>query len=234
MLLKRIIEECNIYEGLEITHNIDKAIEMLTSWMRLGDRIIYGKIDTRLKVTIIAPISKKEFDNLLKWTNNLGYFPASITTVFDYYKYDYDKVVDSLQDIEYDNRITISFDPKYDPEISEEDLPDKGYHITPSKNEEKIKKIGLSPRSKEKISRHPERIYFVTDIDDLIPLADSPEFSPGGQHDGNYTIFEFDLKELRKHRKIRFFSDPRYINKGYYTYENIPPKYLTVVKRVAV
>lgn len=228
MLLQRIIEEYNLYEGLEITHNVKVSVDNLNTWLSLDNSIYFEERDTKIKMFVKKHISKKDFDIILERANNLGYFPSSQFTQGEIDKFDYNQVIKELETP--NSYIEIFFDPKYDPQLSEWDLPDRAYHITPIKHEEKILKIGLAPRSKEKQTKHPDRIYFSKTIEDVEKLLDYKDFTG---NDKLFTIFELDLKSLRDRRSIRYFSDPRYSDKGFYTYENISPQYLKVAKRIS-
>jgi len=225
MLLRRIIEEYNLYEGLDVTHNVETSVDILNSWWNMGGTVYFEERNTKIKMAVLKTIKKEDIDGIRQWANNLGYFPSSQSIRCENKKFDYEQIISAL---EVGFPFDIFFDPKYDPEVAEKELPAAAYHITPSSKEEKILRIGLAPRSKEKISKHPERIYFAGSIEDAELLSKRKDFA------GNntlFTIFGFDLKELKKRRKIRYFSDPRY-GKGFYTYENIPPQYLKVVKRI--
>ena len=95
--------------------------------------------------------------------------------------------------------------------------------------EEKILRIGLAPKNKEKLSRHPERIYFTNSLEGAKRLIHNIKFIVNND---KFSIFEVDLKKLHMVRHIRWFPDPNYPGEGFYTYENIPPKYLKVVRRI--
>ena len=173
-------------------------------------------------------IQKEDLDNVLKWINNMRYFPSVIILNNKFVKFNYDNVVKLLS---YPNNlIRIDFEPKFDPELLESEIPDKAYHIAPTQNEDKILRIGLAPKSKEKISKHPDRVYLSSSIDSIIEiLSHHPTFK---KYDSS-TIFEVNIKDLLKVRFIRWFSDPNFKEGGFYTYENIPPKYLQVIKRIS-
>lgn len=227
MLLKRIVEEFCLYEGLDITHNPQLSSDKLNLWMSFDGKVWFENVGVKIHMHLRKEIQKKDFDSVLKWVNNLGYFPSVMTLNSRFVKFNYDDVIKFLSRPELLHRI--DFEPKFDPEILEQEVPDVAYHIAPTKNEERIKKIGLAPRSKEKISKHPSRVYLASSIDSVELLADHPSF----QKNESLTVFEVDLRELKKVRKIRWFLDPNFDDEGgFYTYENIPPKYLKAVKRI--
>jgi hypothetical protein len=227
MLIHRIAEEFLLYEGLDITHNSILSSDKLNLWMSLDGKVSFEAVGVKINMYFRKEIQKGDLDNILKWANNMGYFPAVMILNSKFEKFNYDKVVKFLSRPEFLHRI--NFEPKFDPELLEQDIPDVAYHIAPTQNEERILKIGLAPRSKEKISCHPSRVYMASSIDGVETLANHPTF----HKNESLTIFEIDIRGLKKIRKIRWFSDPNFDDEGgFYTYENIPPKYLTAAKRI--
>ena len=225
MLLKRIIEEYQLYEGLDVTHEVAQSISILSRWWNLGGKVEFEKDGYIIKMIVREPIDKRDFDNILKWVNNLGYFPAHIATKIASEKYNYDDAVNGCLN----GNFAIYFDPKFDIEIADDELPNHIYHITPTTNEEKILKIGLVPKSKNKLSLHPERIYFAKSVESVMFLLDNHPFVKEVKQ---FTIFEIDLERLNKVRKIRWFLDPIYAKSGFYAYENIPKEYLEIYRRI--
>jgi len=112
---------------------------------------------------------------------------------------------------------TIKIEPKYNTESNK--IPDNLYHITDVKNLDKIKKMGIVPKSKNKISLHPSRIY-LTYLDQTKWL--SKIFKKNHQMDP--IVIKIDTYHLYKDRKIKLYIDPR-MQDAYYTYDNIPPDY---------
>lgn len=230
MLLQRIIEEYNLYEGLDITHNVEASVDILNKWWNLDGNVLFKEnvSGNKIKLQAMGRLpTKDEFDNILKWVNNLGYYPSNMFFEGKYQKFDYDILIQSLKIV---TGFEVTFESKFDPEIGSRNIPKIAYHVTASSKEEKILKIGLAPKNKEKISKHPARIYFVVNVEDAEVLVHNPRFSGSNKE---FTIFEVDIGELKKKRVIRYFSDPNLpVGDAFYTYENISPQYLKVVKRV--
>lgn len=231
-LLKQIImEELYLYhEGLMVTHNIHKSIDILKRWtVWYKDTNIEFVDDDNKIIAKIADITLKEFEQLLKIINNLGYYISQYTEhPREYYnKYSYNRVVNLIK-----NNIffELIIEAKYDKQLNNNDIPDKAYHVTDSKNEEKILKLGLVPKNREKKSKHPERVYFTYNIEWAEMLSKDPQF----QIEQEATIFEINFKELLLIRSIRLFNDANLSEVGFYTYENIPPKYLKIVRRIKI
>lgn len=232
MLLQRIIEEYNLYEGLDVTHNVETSVDILNTWWNLDGNIIFREntAENKLKLQTAGRLpTKEEFDNILKWVNNLGYYPSHMLVMGKNQKFDYDILIQSLK---LAAGFEVTFEAKFDPEIGSRNVPKVAYHVTAASKEEKILKIGLVPKSKEKLSKHPDRIYFVVNIEDAEFLIHNRRFSGDNKE---FTIFEVDLGGLKKKRVIRYFSDPNLpTGEAFYTYENIPHQYLKVVKRIHI
>jgi len=227
MMLKQIIEEVMLYEGLEMTHSIDASLTNLLRMWNFDSHVMYEDINNTIKMSIYQPIDEEKFNLVIKHIENfLGYFPSHIVTKKLNFKYDYSKIIELLNSGDY---FGIYFDAKYDQEISDKKLPDILYHITNSIYESKILKIGLIPKEKNKLSRHPGRIYLTFSAESAKGLLGNESFTKDIK---SFTLFSINFRELKKSRKIIFMNDPMYSKKGCYTYENIPPQFLKVIERI--
>jgi hypothetical protein len=179
------------------------------------------------KITIISKISTSLFGLIIKDINNMGYFPSLIdleneNNLINRFKYDFDKINNIIMSRNIIQMILIC-EKKFDDII---EITHPIYHICRKQNVEKILRIGLCPKTKSRISSHPDRIYFclnVKNCDDLIRkfnLNDLIKHQP----EQNYDILEIDIP---KSHNIIFRKDPNMIENGIYTYENIPKKYIT-------
>jgi len=231
MNLKQIIEENRIYEGLIITHSADKTIGIMSNWFSCDDEKGHNHCEFIKNPNNIVEfqtdiISGEELKTLLKLMNNLGWYPSHFVVGADHYKFDEGSY------FEYVNKKyfpSLFFEAKYSLELSDEDLPDKMYHLTPKSLLGKIQKIGLAPKSKEKIARHSERIYLANSLDGIEYLLHSKKFYPS---DVEFVVLNIDTKRLLERRKIRVFEDPIFAGYGVYIYENIPPEFISVEKEV--
>lgn len=125
------------------------------------------------------------------------------------------------------------------------------WHLTPASNESKIFKQGLVPKSKSANGKiqlgHPDRVYLFT-TDDMNVLTQfvrqaakqSKKFDKqlgDLSKENKYTVIEVDVskvKSLKLYRDPTFknlASDDEEENVAVFTYNNIPPEALKVVKR---
>jgi hypothetical protein len=221
MKLKQIIYEIMIYDGLEMTHSIESALNNLLRQWGMNGSVTYQEQDETIKMIVQSSIDEDKFNSVIRHIENvLGYFPSHITTPTTNFKYEYRAASKLLNSPPF----AIYFDAKYDQEISKKAMPDIIYHISPSVHVKKILKIGLVPKTKNKLSTHPARIYFTTSLNSVKGLLGNDAFKKSTE----FTIFAVNFADMKKTRKVRFFSDPAYSVNGIYTYENIPPKYLSI------
>jgi hypothetical protein len=129
--------------------------------------------------------------------------------------------------------IKIKYEAKYDTEIINQ--PDHLYHLCPDISYKKIEIMGLTPKTQSKISTHPERIYLLEPCshDEMEDIA----FELWEKHKNRslityYYMLLIDLEGL----KIHLYKDPNFLmaNGGVWTYENIPPIYITLEKKILI
>lgn len=208
-------ESAIMYEGLIFTHPLFKSFNIIK---REGYKIKVSKDSNTFNVKFLG--DKKLWNDLLKLTNNLGWFPSYIWYGNKKYKY-LKRLVDNL--LIKNIFFVIRFEAKYDIEIDE--IPKKLYHITPKVYLDKILKIGLTPKSKQKLSYHPDRIYLSESIKEIIKLSKKLKIMSGHKE---YILLEID-QDLSEHLKL--FKDPNF-NYGFYTLNNISPASIKVIGKL--
>lgn len=210
-----LMKELALYEGLISTASLQSTNNVLS---RKYKTYPYWK-DNRFDIICSGTETIGEIKNLLVTTNNLGWFPSYIKTPTKSIKYK-ESILFSAADIGVPFRI--GFEAKYDIEIDKSKLPKKLFHVTLTSKIEKIKKQGLTPKSYNKLSTHPDRIYLYNSQAALKSLLDRmKQLNPKDQ---NYSVIEIDVADLPIY--VRFFRDPNFEN-GYYTLSNIHPHELT-------
>jgi len=211
----------NIREGLIKTTNRGKSIDILKKkfpqikWVLATNNNSFNLVSTKLNF---------DLEEVIKYINNLGWFP-SVMSYKDKENNQYRNLKFDLQVLEnwFENLkwLVINFEAKYDFKI--EKKFDTLYHITPLKNYEKIKKIGLSPKSRSKKSYHPERVYLGKNIEDTIELGDLFYQTTG---ENEWVLLEVKVENLPY---IKFYQDPNF-SPGLYTLNNIPPSNIKKIK----
>lgn len=231
--LKRIIEEYNIYETLDRTHSVDTTINLMSRWFLCSDEsghnhCQFSKSDEEKSIKFVTDfIIDEKLKKLLESMNNLGWEPSHFMYGNDDYKFDEEHYLDSIK--KFKNWISLYFEAKYNVELSGDNLPNEMYHLTSKRHLDKIQKIGLAPKSKEKIAKHSERIYLANSLDGIKALLNNDKFYPG---EIGFVVLSINIGELLKRRVIKFFEDPMFSDYGVYTYENIPPQFISIEKEI--
>lgn len=197
-------------EGLILSQPPDTTIEILK---RKFKELIIKKYDDG-DISIMGMN-----DNLGKYLpliNNLGYFISSAFVGNDNIEFQ-----DAEQlDLQCDN---VFIEPKFDYMV---DIPKILYHCTPLKFKEKIQKIGLSPKSGNKLSNHPNRIYLTNSLDSCVKFGEYLLNSDSNQHyKSGYCIFIVQGEGIDK-----LYSDINWRLGGFYTLNNIDKKYISLFK----
>lgn len=178
---------------------------------------------------IFVEIRKENHTHIIKVINALrflyGYYVSSIL-------YDIGQTSDPaetrefIKDIKYnientfintvfeegDVPYTLIFEPKYSktPDI----IPDILYHITERNLISKIQKHGLIPKTNNRISVHPKRVYFTLSEQDTNDLLSNGKFWVDYA-----TVLTIDISSIKD--KIKFYVDINYPG-GVYTDSKIP------------
>jgi len=196
-----------ILEGLIKTHPNDKSSEILKR--RFPELIIEIEEDGELFIENQPP---KPLSKYLPIITNLGYFISIYTIDGNVWLKDY---TDDTKPIAF------KIEPKYDYEV---DIPNILYHTSPIKFKHKILKNGLSPRSGNKLTNHPERIYLLNDIEKSIMfgnyLSDENDWYENG-----YCIYSIDGDGISN-----LYSDINFREGGFYTTNNISASNIKLIE----
>ncbi len=129
-----------------------------------------------------------------------------------------------LKNNKYIKQIEFTFEPKYDVETK---LPKYLYHLTFGSYIDKIMKIGLVPKSKNKLSKHLDRIYVCSNKEDCIKLMPRMKALFNNKYiDDKWFIIEIDTSDLN----ILLYKDPNY-ESGYYVIDNIKPSSIKIIEK---
>ena len=186
--------------------NIDNTISELE---RQISEFNYGD------VSIFTDFNNKELSlELISLINSMGYFISVVNLKAGEKLKDKNDIEKTLTN---SDRISIMIEPNYDDKIdfNGEYL----YHTTDSKNLDKILKYGLIPKSKNTRSFYPERIYLSPNEDWMSSIRQELVGDKGGEYI-NLRIKNF--KGLSLYKDVRFKG-------GFFTYDNIPPKYIEAI-----
>jgi len=237
----------SINEGLIKTLDGDRGINYLVQTLSVLNFNVSGFFkNDKISFTInnYNQIQNNRIDDLFDTissiiTNLYGWFPSGMiienfNKIILNKKYDESYLKLNKDSIE---TITIEFDSKFD-EI-ENNKFEKLYHLSIQEYDNKIRRYGLSPRSKSKLSSHTDRVYLCKSIDDCKILI--PQMSLYYSEEKDNNVYKLGNKKYRKNTKwiiyeinnvdeIILYKDPRYIN-GYYTLDNIKPENIKEIEK---
>ena len=209
-------------EGLIRTYPLETTIRYIKDYFDLSDEDIYpiDAYNGREQIAIKVPIVGNNLELIKKAFALCGYYLG------------YPKEDTLKQGATYE----LQFEKKNEDEITEM-LREKEkviYHITPAYYVDKIKHIGLTPKSKNSQFDYPSRVYFIpgsakTLIRHLLPQLDDANKSKANQ--GYYAIITLELAKIPKH--VRFFLDANALA-SVYTNDNIPPTAITNIELIDV
>jgi len=234
-LIKQHLDEKSLNEGLETSYPADFIVDYLNKQLSSGKFSIGNKIRDNFEKKnpkgIIWHTNSPSTEKLERIETQLklfGWYFSSFTQLSinptsnrfsDYPKEEIKDVVDFI------------IEPKYDIELSYQDLSSVMYHVIPNQNKEKIEKIGLIPKTKEKVSNHPDRIYFSPKKSDIDVLLKTKKFTEDNKI---FSIFQFNCHDfLKKHPNRKFMIDPNFKN-SIYSVDNISPIFLKFEKDVKI
>lgn len=204
---KKMFEEFNgviITEGMIKTHPVDQSIRILKN--RFDNITINKEKDGEIRINGLS----KDIGHYLPLINNLGYFISLKCIDGEWYNY-----IDSISGFISGVVIEAKFDLKVE-------VPPVLYHTTLSKNNKNIYKVGLIPKSNNKKTTHPDRIYFTKDL--KIANLFGKELQKDDQSI-DISIWEINTNGL----VMNLYSDVNMRNYGFYTLRNIPPNNLKLI-----
>lgn len=164
---------------------------------------------------IVISNNKIELSEYIALINNLGYYISQVSKTGDIYQSSFKESEVYLE---------IVLEAKFD--IKVEDIPKTLYHSTHKKNLNKILKNGLVPKSESKLSKHPDRIYLTNRYEHVYYFSKYilDFYSKVNFYEHDSVILKIDTTT---DLDIRLYVDINLSETGYYTIDNIPPKYIT-------
>ena len=208
-------------EGLIRTYPLEKTISYIKDYFNLSNDDIYpvhaenGREQIAINVQIVG--------------NNLELVKKAFALCGYYLGYPREENLQPKKVYE------LQFEKKYDDDFSKElrEHENTLYHVTPIYYAEKIKHIGITPRSRNKQFGYPDRTYFVIgSAKSIIPYLASELYNStdNKMHNGRYAVIAIDLNKVPK--EMRFYLDPN-LKYSVYTYENIAPNSIKGVEEIS-
>lgn len=222
--LSKIIPEFKdnfLYEGLIKSYGIDDVILHSEIWTIKHNFVKNIKKQNDLIVVELNEISEDDFKYLITHYNFFGWFIGIISINNHTQKFN-EKNLKLYSDESLNKNIKLYLQAKYDQQFDESTI-DFLYHITSESKLEKIKKLGLVPKTSNPTSNYPDRIYFALTYSDALTLA----FEFKKMYFKETSLF---ILKIKPDKNIKFFKDPHFLKSGVYTYQNIKPQSIIEIK----
>jgi hypothetical protein len=193
-------------EGLIKTHPLKTSVDIIKR--RFPGLIV--EIEKDGEIYIEGDMLKLK--NYFPLFNNLGYFISTYTI----------NGIDWIKDFDDNTKPSALYlEPKYD--IKVENIPKILYHASPLKYKNKILKIGFIPKTGNKLSKHPDRIYLTDNLNTAFYFGQNIKKEQG---DG------FCLWEIMGNCVHNLYSDINLRKGGYYTLGNISQTCFKLIKEI--
>jgi len=223
-----VLCESKLYEGLIKTIDIDLSLEKLAKSFPLI--FFHRENDDGFSLKFFS-LSLEEFKRLRAMINSLGWYFAKTSITNQAGDTKKENFNEERAIFELSNPLTKAIKficrAKFDLEIK--DISRELYHVTLAKNLDKIRKYGLTPRSRSLLLSHPERIYLAVSINAATVLAKVFKSILELEKTQEWVILKVKLNKSTK-----IFKDPDStvgsISLGYYTLNSISPSNIEVIK----
>lgn len=124
----------------------------------------------------------------------------------------------------------VCIEAKYDSIV--DPIPKILFHASPLRFKDKISKLGFTPKTKNRISNHPERIYLSTNLQAVVNFGENminddisdKDKNKNFDYNSGYCIYEINGAGIKN-----LYSDVNLRNSGFYTDHNIAPKYIKLI-----
>lgn len=194
------LNQQKILEGLILTHPLKKSLDIILK--RFPE--LEGEIQEDGEIVLCGTFG--ELKNYIPLINNLGYFISMVT---------YDGKDWTRPFTDNSKPEALFLEPKYDIEINP--IPEILYHASLMRFQESILKNGLTPRTENKVTKHPERIYLTDKLHIAVNFGEKL-FDIKNKDREPYVVFKIDAKKFN----IHLYQDINLLAGGYYTIDNIP------------
>lgn len=197
-----------IIEGLIHTYPAEKSVNIFKKR--------YPELDIEVEVDGEIYIENQTAQKLEKYIpiiTNLGYFISKLTI----------NGQEWIKEYTNDTKpIAFILEPKYDYEVN---IPETLYHASPIKFKHKIIRFGLTPKTGNKISNHPERIYLTNDLNKAIDFGNYLREEDSDWYKNGYCVYSVSGTGISK-----LYSDINFRQGGFYTLNNIKSENIKLIK----
>jgi len=197
-----------IVEGLIHTQPIDKSVDILK---RRFPELDIEEEDGEIYIENQPP---QKLEKYIPIITNLGYFISKLTIDGQEWTKEYNNDT---------KPIAFILEAKYDYEV---EIPENLYHASPIRFKDKIVKFGLTPKTGNKLSNNPERIYLTDYLNKAIDFGNYlREESDSDWYKNGYCVYSVSGNGISK-----LYSDVNFRQGGFYTLNNIKSENIKLIK----
>jgi len=232
VLYKNIIKEHTepIQEFLTTIVSEKTIEEFLRRNFKNVSTILRSNQGNKIRI-IFSNLNKSSLDEINKYMDSFGWFPAMIGKGKDLDKYSEHSILSNTGD----NNISVEYEAHYDSLV---DVQEKYlYHICPDIAWINISTVGLTPKTQSKLSNHPRRIYLIHQFNNKkLNIAQTAQklfdSCKNQKYIRNMYVLRIDVSKLKNNI---FYEDPNFkICDAVWTNENIAPYAIKVVEQILV
>lgn len=220
----KIYEECQIIKEYIRTVPIEQTINNLPDAIKSGMTI--KKDATGKNILIIFDnLNQDLLDKINKQLNSFGWYPTTVGIN----KFGGGTYKQKIKDFINKQNVPILYLPTTTEKVDK--LHPYLYHLIPDISYKKVKMVGLITKTQSKIGNHPDRIYLfnglptnISDISDYLLL----------HHREKNRINEMYLLQIPTNKLYGwdFYKEDEFkLAAAIWTYQMIPPGYITVIKK---
>lgn len=233
-------EQKLLNEGLILTQPMEKSIKVIEN---AGFEVImFNSVNYKNRFFVEINEHDSDWHKLLKIAENLGWYPSHVHSSDikhpNMIKFTNSNLKTYLSKY---RQIWVLFEPKYDFELNVRSY-DYFYHFTHKIFADRILKNGLDPRTEDKTSAHPPRVYLafhasgaekfgrkiVNRVTKIKP--EDRKYHNRLTDDLVGVILKIDVSELPRYFKI--YQDPNYLHDGCFTLNTVPPNAIHRFKEI--
>jgi len=232
-----------LYESQLFSSDIDKTISIVSNKFKID---LYKQQNHTIKFHIVKTKNKNidiidNYEKIMDYFKNLGW-NFSYVAIDDGAGLPKKEKNINMSDIKNNSYIDVIVYMSALNDIELLNYNGKLYHVTLDYLENKINRLGLVPKSNNKINNHSDRVYMFLEydkyvIDSFIKTSIIKTYlNLLDKHYNTYAkfnVYEIDLNTVKNN--LRMFYDPYFTNNiAVYTLNSIPPYSLSIVDTITI
>lgn len=238
---------------LKLNEAISKSFSQNDLIARLkGHHHLEVLLDKRIPENVLVEIPQRiplnqTLSDILRTIDQFGWFISNVEVELENGKTEYFKTLSDIKNREHYKLLCLILEPLHSRTVP---IPEFLYHATPLAIwEDKVSKVGLAPKSKMQLGVHPARIYVAASVEAVESLIEAMSvkkqeisktttYFDASKFYKSWAILKIDTSEIPMVGKYTYFKlhvdtkASNIYNSALYTVNYIPPKALSLLKKV--